>query len=55
MSCTTVCCFHDLTSVAAIELDDKIHTQKHRQKRGELLKTFAKKNPTPASPHSICL
>ncbi len=37
-----LCKTDDLTPVAVIELDDKSHNQKHRQKRDELLKKICK-------------
>lgn len=47
MNSTIVCCSHDLTPVAAIELDDKTHNQKHRQKRDELLKNICQQSQLP--------
>ena len=42
-----ICKTDDLTPVAAIELDDKTHNQKHRQKRDELLKNICKQSQRP--------
>ncbi|WP_299197168.1 DUF2726 domain-containing protein [uncultured Amphritea sp.] len=42
-----ICKTDDLTPVAAIELDDKTHNQKHRQKRDELLKNICKQSDFP--------
>ena len=42
-----ICKTDDLTPVAAIELDDKTHNQKHRQKRDELLKNICKQSGLP--------
>ena len=38
---------YGLTPVAAIELDDKTHTQNHRQKRDELLKNICQQSRLP--------
>ncbi|MCV6612858.1 MAG: DUF2726 domain-containing protein [Amphritea sp.] len=42
-----LCKIDDLTPVAVIELDDKSHNQKHRQKRDELLKKICKQTDLP--------
>lgn len=42
-----ICKTDDLTPVAAIELDDKTHNQKHRQKRDELLKNICQQSQLP--------
>lgn len=42
-----VCKADDLTPVAVIELDDKSHNQKHRQKRDELLNNICKQAELP--------
>lgn len=42
-----LCKTDDLTPVAVIELDDKSHNQKHRQKRDELLKKICKQTGLP--------
>ncbi|MBU2963872.1 DUF2726 domain-containing protein [Amphritea sp. 2_MG-2023] len=42
-----ICKTDDLTPVAAIELDDKSHNQKHRQKRDELLMKICKQSKLP--------
>lgn len=42
-----ICKIDDLTPVAAIELDDKSHNQKHRQKRDELLMKICKQSRLP--------
>lgn len=42
-----ICKTDDLTPVAAIELDDKTHNQKHRQKRDELLKKICQQSQLP--------
>lgn len=42
-----LCTTDDLPPVAAIELDDKTHNQKHRQKRDELLKGICKQSGLP--------
>ncbi|RTE66576.1 DUF2726 domain-containing protein [Amphritea opalescens] len=39
-----ICNIDDLTPVAAIELDDKSHNQKHRQKRDEFLMKICKQS-----------
>jgi len=42
-----LCKADDLTPVAVIELDDKSHNEKHRQKRDELLKSICKQVELP--------